>query len=43
MTEPGGAALGPLHGVRVVEFAALGPAPMRAMILADRGADPRLV
>jgi len=31
--------LGPLHGVRIVEFAALGPAPMAAMILADLGAE----
>ena len=30
---------GPLHGVRVVEFAALGPAPMGAMILGDLGAE----
>lgn len=30
---------GPLHGVRIVEFAALGPAPMAAMILADLGAE----
>lgn len=31
--------MGPLAGVRVVEFAGLGPAPMGAMILADLGAD----
>ena len=31
--------MGPLHGVKVVEFAALGPAPMGAMILADLGAE----
>ncbi|MEN9986427.1 MAG: hypothetical protein RI925_1929 [Pseudomonadota bacterium] len=30
---------GPLHGMRVVEFAALGPAPMAAMLLADMGAE----
>ena len=30
---------GPLAGVRVVEFAGLGPAPMAAMILADMGAE----
>ncbi|MDH4159003.1 MAG: CoA transferase [Actinomycetota bacterium] len=30
---------GPLHGVRVVEFAALGPAPFTGMLLADLGAD----
>ena len=33
------AGAGPLHGVRVVEFAALGPAPMAAMLLADLGAE----
>ncbi len=31
--------MGPLHGVKVVEFAALGPAPMGAMLLADLGAE----
>jgi len=31
--------LGPLHGVKVVELAALGPAPMGTMLLADLGAD----
>ena len=30
---------GPLHGIRIIEFAALGPAPMGAMILADLGAE----
>lgn len=30
---------GPLHGVRVVEFAGLGPAPFCTMLLADMGAD----
>jgi alpha-methylacyl-CoA racemase len=30
---------GPLDGVRVVEFAALGPAPFAAMLLADLGSD----
>ena len=30
--------MGPLHGIKVVEFAALGPAPMGAMLLADLGA-----
>ena len=29
---------GPLQGLRVLEFAALGPAPMAAMLLADQGA-----
>ena len=31
--------MGPLHGIKVVEFAALGPCPMAAMILADLGAE----
>lgn len=31
--------MGPLHGIKIVEFAALGPAPMGAMILADLGAE----
>ncbi|MBU6259561.1 MAG: CoA transferase [Burkholderiales bacterium] len=31
--------MGPLQGVKVVEFAALGPAPMGAMMLADLGAE----
>lgn len=31
--------MGPLHGVKVIEFAALGPAPMAAMFLADLGAE----
>lgn len=30
---------GPLHGVRVVEFAGLGPGPFCAMLLADLGAE----
>ena len=30
---------GPLHGVRVVELAGLGPAPYACMLLADLGAD----
>ena len=30
---------GPLHGLRIVEFAAIGPAPHAAMVLADLGAD----
>ncbi|MGX9389467.1 CaiB/BaiF CoA transferase family protein [Nitrobacteraceae bacterium UC4446_H13] len=30
---------GPLHGVRIVEFGGIGPAPMTAMLLADLGAD----
>ncbi|RDD61974.1 CoA transferase [Ferruginivarius sediminum] len=32
-------ATGPLTGVRVVEFAGIGPAPFCAMLLADQGAD----
>ena len=37
--NPGGAATrGPLSGVRVVEFAGLGPAPLCGMLLADLGA-----
>lgn len=31
--------MGPLNGVKVVEFAALGPAPMCGMLLADLGAE----
>ena len=31
--------MGPLHGIKVVEIAALGPAPMGAMLLADLGAE----
>lgn len=31
--------MGPLQGVRVVEFAGVGPAPFAAMVLADLGAD----
>ncbi len=30
---------GPLHGVRIVELAGLGPAPFAGMMLADAGAD----
>jgi len=30
---------GPLHGVRVIEFAGLGPGPFACMLLADMGAD----
>ena len=29
---------GPLSGVRVVEFAGIGPAPFAAMLLSDMGA-----
>jgi alpha-methylacyl-CoA racemase len=31
--------LGPLHGLRVIEFAAIGPAPLACMLLSDLGAD----
>jgi len=31
--------MGPLEGIRIVEFAGLGPAPFGAMMLADLGAD----
>ncbi|MCZ4314830.1 CaiB/BaiF CoA-transferase family protein [Comamonadaceae bacterium G21597-S1] len=30
---------GPLHGVRIVEFAGIGPAPFGCMLLADMGAE----
>jgi len=30
---------GPLHGVRVIELAGIGPSPFSAMLLADMGAD----
>jgi alpha-methylacyl-CoA racemase len=30
---------GPLHGIRVIEFAGVGPGPHAAMMLADLGAD----
>src|SRR5206468_9013547 len=31
--------MGPLKGVRIVEFAGIGPAPFATMVLADLGAD----
>ena len=31
--------MGPLHGLRVLEFDAIGPVPWAAMMLADMGAD----
>lgn len=34
-----GSSAGPLHGVRVVELAGIGPGPHAAMLLADLGAD----
>lgn len=39
MNTPAGTRNGPLQGIKVVEFAALGPAPMAAMLLADLGAE----
>lgn len=35
-TKPGA---GPLHGLRVIEFAGIGPAPLACMLFADLGAD----
>ena len=35
--------MGPLSGVKIVEFAGIGPAPMAAMLLADMGATVLLV
>jgi alpha-methylacyl-CoA racemase len=37
--EPRAGASGPLAGLRVVEFAGIGPGPFAAMLLADMGAD----
>jgi alpha-methylacyl-CoA racemase len=34
-----GARSGPLHGVRIVEFAGIGPGPFASMLFADMGAD----
>jgi alpha-methylacyl-CoA racemase len=31
--------MGPLHGIRIVELAGIGPGPFAAMLLADMGAD----
>ena len=31
--------MGPLHGLRVIELAGIGPGPFCAMLLADLGAD----
>ena len=39
MTDPGRTGTGPLAGVRVVELAGIGPAPLAGMLLADLGAD----
>ena len=38
-TEGAKSATGPLSGIRIVEFAGLGPTPFAAMLLADYGAD----
>jgi crotonobetainyl-CoA:carnitine CoA-transferase CaiB-like acyl-CoA transferase len=37
--ERGVAVSGPLDGVRVLEFAGMGPAPFAVMMLADMGAE----
>lgn len=39
MNNPGPATPGALRGVRVLELAAIGPAPFAAMLLADHGAE----
>ena len=39
MNTPNDTKSGPLKGIRVVEFAGLGPAPFCTMLLADMGAD----
>lgn len=39
MTQPAAAPRGPLKGVRVVEFAGVGPAPYACMLMADMGAE----
>ena len=35
--------MGPLHGIRIIEFAGIGPAPFCGMLLADLGAEVILV
>ena len=35
--------MGPLAGLRILEFEAIGPAPFAGMMLADMGADVLLV
>ncbi len=35
--------MGPLHGIKVIEFEAIGPGPFAGMLLADMGADVLLV
>lgn len=39
MNRPARPGNGPLHGLRVLEFGSIGPAPFAAMMLADMGAD----
>lgn len=41
--SPSSGAQGPLSGLRVVEFAGLGPAPFACMLLSDMGADVVMV
>ncbi len=31
--------MGPLHGIRIVEFAGIGPGPFAAMLFSDMGAE----
>ena len=35
--------MGPLQGIRVLEFESIGPAPFAGMLLADMGADVLVV
>ena len=35
--------MGPLSGIRVLEFESIGPAPFAGMLLADMGADVLVV
>src|SRR5690606_12687534 len=39
LTRQRGVIMGPLQGIRVVEFAGLGPAPFCGMLLSDLGAE----
>ena len=38
-TERGGHLAGPLHGLRIIELAGIGPVPFAGMMLADHGAE----